>query len=46
MTNENAIFELNKIKFKNNELPMPIYNKTEFYIVNALKSFKLHKENP
>lgn len=37
MNNDNAVFEINKIKFKsNNVLPIPLYSKAEKILMRAL----------
>lgn len=45
MDNDNAVFELNKIKFKNNELPMPLFNKAHSFINTSMKQLKLVRDN-
>jgi len=48
MTNENAIFEISRIKFRKDSqvLPIPLYQKTKRIIFMSLKTLKVYQSKP
>ena len=46
MNNENAIFEISKLKYKNGELPIPIYAKASRIILYSFKTLLIESEKP
>ncbi len=48
MNNENAIFEISRLKFKGNGmiLPIPLYSKATKIVLMSLKTLILYKKKP
>ena len=44
MTNENAIFEISRLKYRNNALPVPLFNKSRKIVFKSLKNLLIYRE--